>query len=162
MGRLAAGFASAAVIAVIAVIAVNIYGRGYRQRHMPVMEAVWPITALYFGPLAVWGYHRFGRPASTPWLREHGGHHPPDEPRWAGIAVGASHCAAGCTLGDVISAAAKADILSLTVLPESAPDADQPGVLVPHAARHDRRLLHLLAGQRVADPPRHQGGTSRA
>jgi hypothetical protein len=129
---------------------------------MPVMEAVWPITALYFGPLAVWGYHRFGRPASTPWLREHGGHHPPDEPRWAGIAVGAGHCAAGCTLGDVISAAAKADILSLTVLPESAPDADQPGVLVPHAARHDRRLLHLLAGQRVADPPRHQGGTSRA
>jgi hypothetical protein len=79
---LAAGFASAAVIA------VDIYGRGYRQRHMPVMEAVWPITALYFGPLAVWGYHRFGRPASTRWLREHGGHHPPDEPRRAGI-VGA-------------------------------------------------------------------------
>ncbi|MCW2703242.1 MAG: hypothetical protein JWQ37_1237 [Blastococcus sp.] len=67
------------------------------------MAAVWPITGLYFGPLAVWGYHRFGRPASTRWLREHGGHHPPDEPRWAGIAVGASHCAAGCTLGDVIA-----------------------------------------------------------
>ena len=28
---------------------------------------------------------------------------PADEPRWAGIAVGASHCAAGCTLGDIIA-----------------------------------------------------------
>ena len=55
-----------------AVILVDIYGRGYRQRQMPVMEAVWPITALYLGPLAVWGYRRFGRTASPRWLSEHG------------------------------------------------------------------------------------------
>src|SRR5919197_245394 len=94
---LAVAFASAAVIL------IDIYGRGHRQRHMPVMEAVWPITALYFGPVAVWGYHRFGRPASTRWLREHGLRHPPDKPGWAGVAVDVSHCGSGCTLGDIIA-----------------------------------------------------------
>jgi hypothetical protein len=94
---LAAGFGSAAVIA------FDIFGRGYRQQRMPVMEAVWPITALYFGPVAVWGYRRFGRPSSGRWLRQHGTDHPPDKPRWAGVAVDASHCGAGCTLGDVIA-----------------------------------------------------------
>jgi Domain of unknown function (DUF4396) len=87
-----------------AVILVDIYGRGYRQRHMPVMEAVWPITALYLGPVAVWGYHGFGRTASPRWLNEHGSPHPPDKPGWAGIAVDVSHCGAGCTLGDIIAA----------------------------------------------------------
>ena len=94
---LAAGFASAAVIV------FDIYGRGYRQQRMPVMEAVWPITALYFGPVAVWGYRRFGRPSSGRWLHEHGTGHPPDKPRWAGVAVDVSHCGAGCTLGDIIA-----------------------------------------------------------
>jgi uncharacterized protein DUF4396 len=86
-----------------AVIVVDLYGRGYRQRHMPVMEAVWPITALYFGPVAVWGYRRFGRPSSGRWLRQYGTDHPPDKPRWAGVAVDVSHCGAGCTLGDIIA-----------------------------------------------------------
>lgn len=46
---LAVAFVSAAGIL------VDIYARGYRQK-MGVMEAVWPVTALYFGPVAVWGY----------------------------------------------------------------------------------------------------------
>ncbi len=33
----------------------DIYLAGHRQR-MPIMEAVWPINALYLGPLAVWAY----------------------------------------------------------------------------------------------------------
>ena len=94
---LAAGFASAAVVL------VDIYGRGYRQQRMRVMEAVWAITALYFGPLAVWGYRRFGRPSSARWLREHGADHPPDKPRWAAVATDVRHCGAGCTLGDIIA-----------------------------------------------------------
>ena len=49
----------------------DIYGHGYRQK-MPVMEAVWPVTALYFGPAAIWAYRRFGRPASPRWLKQHG------------------------------------------------------------------------------------------
>ncbi len=83
-------------------ILYDVYGRRYRQR-MAVMEAVWPITALYFGPLAVWAYVRWGRPSSGRSLREHGRDEPPDKPAWATYAVGVSHCGAGCTLGDIIA-----------------------------------------------------------
>lgn len=51
-------------------ILVDIYLRGYRLK-MPIMEAVWPITGLYFGPVAIWGYRRFGRPTSTQWQCPH-------------------------------------------------------------------------------------------
>ena len=80
----------------------DIYGRGYRQK-MGVMEAVWPVTALYFGPAATWAYRRFGRPTSRRWLREHDRDEPPDKPGWATTAVGVSHCGAGCTLGDILA-----------------------------------------------------------
>jgi len=76
--------------------------RRYRQ-HMPVMAWVWPITALYAGPLAVWAYRRFGRPMTHRWLEERGRDEPPEKPSWATTAVGVSHCGAGCTLGDVIA-----------------------------------------------------------
>lgn len=85
------------------VILWDLFVRGHRQ-HMKVMEAVWPITALYFGPLAVCGYRRFGRPQSPKWQRAHGLQQAPDKPRWASVAVGASHCGGGCTIGDVIAA----------------------------------------------------------
>lgn len=96
---LAAGFASAGWIL------VDIYGRGHRQQ-MPVMEAVWPITALYFGPLAVAGYRAWGRPKSPRWRDERGDGEdaqPPNTPGYATTAVGVSHCGAGCTLGDIIA-----------------------------------------------------------
>lgn len=83
-------------------LAFDIWGRGYRQP-MRVMETVWPVTGLYFGPLAVWGYHRFGRPKSHRWLREHNRGEPPDKPDWAAVATGVSHCGAGCTLGDIVA-----------------------------------------------------------
>jgi len=76
--------------------------RRYRQ-HMAVMAWVWPVTALYAGPLAVWGYRRYGRPMSHRWLEEHGLEEPPPTPRWATTAVGVSHCGAGCTLGDIVA-----------------------------------------------------------
>jgi hypothetical protein len=75
------------------VILADIYVRGYRLK-MAVMEAVWPVTALYFGPVAVWGYWRFGRTTSSRWLVEHGRSEPPDKPGWATIATGVSHCGA--------------------------------------------------------------------
>ncbi len=91
---LAVAFVSAGIIL------VDIYGRGYRLK-MVVMESVWPVTALYFGPLGVWAYYRFGRPTSSHWLEENGRKSPPDKPGWATTAVGVSHCGAGCTLGDI-------------------------------------------------------------
>jgi hypothetical protein len=53
---------------------------------MWIMEAVWPITALYFGPLALWGYYRWGRPQSHKWMEEHGD--PPKKSFAATTAVG--------------------------------------------------------------------------
>lgn len=91
---LAAGFASAAWIL------IDIYGRGYRQ-HMKIMEAVWPVTGLYFGPAAVAAYHAWGRPLTHRWQASHG--EPPPKPSYATTAVGVSHCGAGCTLGDIIA-----------------------------------------------------------
>lgn len=83
-------------------ILLDIYGRGYRQQ-MKVMEIVWPITALYTGPLAVVGYTRFGKPKANRWLVEHDRDEPPDKPWWATVSAGVSHCGAGCTLGDIIA-----------------------------------------------------------
>jgi hypothetical protein len=91
---LATAFASAAWIA------YDIYGHGYRQ-HMRIMEIVWPVTALYFGPVAVAAYRAWGRPASHRWQARHGD--PPGKPGYATTAVGVSHCGAGCTLGDIIA-----------------------------------------------------------
>lgn len=74
-----------------------------RPQQMGVMAWVWPITALYAGPVAVWGYRRFGRPMSPTWRREQGWDDPPPKPRWATTSVGVSHCGAGCTLGDIVA-----------------------------------------------------------
>ena len=52
-----------------AAILYDVYGRGYRQR-VSAMEAVWPITALYLGPLALPAYYRWGRPRSEKWQKE--------------------------------------------------------------------------------------------
>ncbi len=82
-------------------ITFDVLVRRYRQP-MRIMEAVWPVTALYLGPLAVWGYLRYGRPRSTRWQEEHH-QKPPDRPGWTGTALGVSHCGAGCTLGDIIA-----------------------------------------------------------
>ena len=93
---LGAGFASAAWIL------VDIFVLRHRQP-MRIMEAVWPVTALYLGPVAVWGYHRFGRPRSSRWLERNGRDEPAPAPSWASTALGVSHCGAGCTLGDIIA-----------------------------------------------------------
>ncbi len=84
------------------VILYDIYGRGHRQM-MPVMEAVWPVTGLYFGPVAVWAYRAWGRQKSPRWLEEQGLDEPPGKSRFATVAVGVSHCGAGCTLGDIVA-----------------------------------------------------------
>ena len=82
-------------------VLADIYLLGYRE-HVKIMEAVWPLTALYAGPLALAAYARWGRPMSHKWMtaRNHG---MPGKPFWAGTAVSATHCGAGCVLGDLIA-----------------------------------------------------------
>ncbi|MQA74084.1 MAG: DUF4396 domain-containing protein [Solirubrobacterales bacterium] len=83
-----------------ALVAWDILGRGYRQP-MRIMEAVWPITALYLGPLGLLAYRRWGRPKSNRYQREHG--ETGRRPFAVRVGVSASHCGAGCTLGDIIA-----------------------------------------------------------
>ncbi len=64
--------------------------------HMKIMAAVWPLTALFGGPLLVWFYRRHGR-------GKHG-----DTPFPIAVAKGALHCGAGCALGDIIAESAAA------------------------------------------------------
>jgi hypothetical protein len=83
-----------------AVIAWDIFLNGRRQP-MGVMNAVFPITALYFGPLALAFYWRWGRAATAASRLA-----PPatrSKPGWVTMATEVSHCGSGCALGDVIS-----------------------------------------------------------
>lgn len=91
---LAIAFASALII----LVDIALFRR--RQR-MWVMNAVYPITALYWGPVALWFYLRHGRGAAQ---HHSGGHEMSpdhDAPSWRATAKSVSHCGAGCTLGDI-------------------------------------------------------------
>lgn len=92
-----------------------------RPQKMKVMNLVWPITALYLGPVALEGYFNSGRKSTQArharmmeevrreleqerWNR--GSLEVPAEPAASRrpsreqVAVGVLHCGAGCTLGD--------------------------------------------------------------
>jgi hypothetical protein len=69
-----------------------------RPQPMAVMNFVWPITALYLGPIAIWWYWTLAHTASnqmpaTAKMR----------PFWKTILIEATHCGAGCVIGDVIA-----------------------------------------------------------
>lgn len=69
------------------VIAVDI---ARHPQKMTIMNFVWPITALYFGPFALLTYFGFGRSKR-------------ETPFWQKVWIGATHCGAGCTLGDILA-----------------------------------------------------------
>jgi hypothetical protein len=80
---------------------------------MAIMNVVWPVSALYFGVAGLWAYYRVGRKKTQPETsamdgQEAGmpGHEerkaPRREPTTWQVAVGTSHCGAGCMLADVI------------------------------------------------------------
>lgn len=81
-----------------------------KPQKMGVMNVVWPISALYFSVLAVWAYFRWGRPRSTVRDPAHGpagepganNAHEPPRPTASQVAVGTSHCGAGCAIADVL------------------------------------------------------------
>jgi hypothetical protein len=97
------------ILSALAILADIVLG-GRRQR-MRVMEAVWPITALYFGPFGLWAYWSIGRPGAMPDRRHcgsgssssgktHGRGHR-QKPMWQTTFVSTCHCGGGCTLGDI-------------------------------------------------------------
>ncbi|HVU24628.1 MAG TPA: DUF4396 domain-containing protein [Opitutus sp.] len=79
---------------------------GHRQ-HMWIMNVVWPVTALWAGPLALWAYYRYGRKTThrAMMAAKAQGRPPPARRRSFGMtaALGTTHCGAGCTLGDIVA-----------------------------------------------------------
>lgn len=76
-----------------------------RPQHMAVMNLVWPLVSLFAGPLALWGYFRFGVMKSHAAMQaaRAAGRTPPKTPRPVMTAIAASHCGSGCTLGDLLA-----------------------------------------------------------
>src|SRR5690348_1010908 len=78
--------------------------QGHRQ-HMAIMNVVWPITALWAGPLGLWAYFAYGRAASEESFEQakERGEEPPSkkQPFPILVAKGATHCGSGCALGDI-------------------------------------------------------------
>jgi hypothetical protein len=72
-----------------------------RRQPMAVMNIVWPLTALYAGPLALLAYFTIGRAKKDKSGAPHTMHH--HRPMWQSSLIGATHCGAGCMLGDVVS-----------------------------------------------------------
>jgi hypothetical protein len=105
---LALGFASALAILGDELLLGN-------RQHMWVMNLVHPITALYWGPVWLWAYLRYGRKSShrlmreqakrfegeTEELKRQGESTAPRDLRPWHIGNAVSHCGAGCTLGDI-------------------------------------------------------------
>ncbi len=96
MGWFSLGIAFASAL----VILFDVFVRGYRQK-MAIMDLVYPITALYWGPVALWFYYRHGRRQSRPVIERRGPADPNRTPRWVVLSKAVSHCGGGCTLGDI-------------------------------------------------------------
>ncbi|UOQ94027.1 DUF4396 domain-containing protein [Halobacillus shinanisalinarum] len=63
---------------------------------MKIMNFVWPINGLFFGPFAVWTYFKWGRlKAKNLDIEDNRG-------RPAKVFTSTSHCSSGCTLGDAV------------------------------------------------------------
>ena len=80
--------------------------RGNRQ-HMWIMDIVWPVTALWSGPLGLVAYFRLGRLSTREAVnaaKSRGEEMPGrNKPFFIAVALAATHCGAGCTLGDIIA-----------------------------------------------------------
>ncbi len=98
---LAAIYVPLAIASALLVLA-DIFILGRRQ-HMAIMDAVWPLTMLYWGPVGLVFYVWFGR-GMAPHGERHGGHcgMGGDRPTWQATFSGATHCGAGCALGDFL------------------------------------------------------------
>lgn len=82
----------------------------HHPQKMGIMNVVWPVTALYGSVFALWAYFRYARPKARgrqkpmseqqhkKMMREAQRH-----PRVSQISIAATHCGAGCALGDLLA-----------------------------------------------------------
>ena len=81
---------------------------------MKIMDAVWPINALWGGPLILWAYFTLGKhrkmKMEMPMTEHKYGEF------WQGIVVDALHCGAGCSLSDLVGSWIFYYLLSFSIL----------------------------------------------
>lgn len=79
----------------------------HNPQAMGIMNVVWPMSALYFSVFAVWAYFAIGRQKTRAAMQAKGGmsssgsQEKEKPPTASQVAVGTSHCGAGCTIADV-------------------------------------------------------------
>jgi hypothetical protein len=105
--------------AAICALVVAIHLAAGNRQHMWIMNLVWPVTTLYSGPIGLWAYFHWGILSSRRAMMEakRQNREPPGKrkPLWQMVATGATHCGAGCTVGDLIAESALI-IFPLTLL----------------------------------------------
>ena len=84
-----------------------------RPQKMAIMNVVWPVSALYFSVFAVWAYMKWGKNKPKKSIADEKPHenNRPQElakqqnpsPTVSQIAIGTSHCGAGCAIADVLT-----------------------------------------------------------
>lgn len=113
---IALGLCSAAIIAIDLV---------HHAQRMKIMNAVWVLTGLWAGVIALWAYFAFGRERQVRVMdmqgsseRDMHSQHPHNmnnasegmkmqgmnmkRPYWQSVTLSTLHCGAGCTLADII------------------------------------------------------------
>ncbi|MGA7370395.1 MAG: DUF4396 domain-containing protein [Nitrososphaeraceae archaeon] len=91
-------------------IAFDILKKRHLQK-MSIMNVVWAVTVFYLFPLGLWAYwhlgHTYSRKSTSNQQHFIKSHeyttNKSGRPFWESIFVSATHCGAGCTIGDVIS-----------------------------------------------------------
>jgi len=86
------------------IIAIDLLS-GHRQ-NMWIMDLVWPITALWAGPWALWAYYTIGRRSTRNAVKaiKDRGERPAEKNTFGiSVALGSTHCGAGCSLGDLMA-----------------------------------------------------------
>ena len=88
------------VIAVICLIVIAMDIMRDPQK-MWIMNIVWPVTALYSGPIGLLLYYIIGKKSTKKMM---GDDHQKKNLFWQSVLIGAFHCGSGCTIGDIIAA----------------------------------------------------------
>lgn len=91
-------------LAILSSVVISI-DEALNPQPMWIMNIVWPATALYFGPLALFFYFRIGRKKQEQEDQSTGKRTPKEAkcPNWIQIAMATSHCGAGCALADLVT-----------------------------------------------------------
>jgi hypothetical protein len=91
---------AALIIALISALVILLDILVRKRQMMRVMKWVWPVTALYMGPFAIWAYQAMELASAS--SQQNQQHQKMQQPFWQIVFKGVTHCGAGCTLDDII------------------------------------------------------------